>query len=154
MVDDRGDRDRCGVLGDRLGGGDAAPAAGDDQPQLRFHLAGLRQQRPDLGFERRAVERQLDRLGRALQPLVMLGEGEGAAGVEPDHLEDAVAAVEPVVLERQRGLGGRGDRAVDASQLGEFRIHAARLSEPARGNVARPILGSCCSYWGRWECWR
>ena len=43
--------------------------------------------------------------------------------VDADHLEGAVAAVEPVVLERHHRLGGRGDRPVDARQLSEVARH-------------------------------
>ena len=50
----------------------------------------------------RALDRQLDRRRRALEPVEVLGERERAAAVEPDHLEDAVAAVEAVVGQRDR----------------------------------------------------
>jgi hypothetical protein len=49
------------MLGDRLGGDDAAATAGDDQPQLAFDRASRDEQGVDLGFERLELERQLDR---------------------------------------------------------------------------------------------
>ena len=62
----------------------------------------------------------------------------GRPRVEPDHLEDAVAAVEAVVAQRDRRLGGRGDRAVDRGQLLQghrreaIRAIARRLEPPSR----------------------
>ena len=75
---------------------------------------------------------------------------EGAAGVEADHLEGAVAAVEAVVLEADRRLGGRRDLAVDAGQLGEVRRHrgrgylkAARAGDgPAYAGTVLLLLGT------------
>ena len=104
---------------DRLGGGDTAAAAGDDQPHLPFDRSGLRQQRRDLGLQRAAVEAELDRRSGAVQPIEVVDEGEGLALVEADHLEGAVAAVEAVVLEGDRRRRRRRNRPVDARQLFE-----------------------------------
>ncbi len=87
---------------DRLGHREAAAAAGDDQPQLPVGVAELGQQRLDLALQRGAVELELDRGGGALEPVEVVDERERLSVVEPDHLEGAVAAVEPVVLAAAR----------------------------------------------------
>ena len=51
-VGDGGELDGLGVWGKRLGGGDPATAAGDDQPQLAVPVAELHEQCFDLGAQR------------------------------------------------------------------------------------------------------
>ena len=118
---------------DRLGGGDPAAAAGDDQPQLPFDRRRPRRAGPDLALQGAAVEAQLDRGGGALQPVEVVDQRERLAPVEADHLEGAVAAVEAVVLEADRRLGRRRDLAVDAGQLFEALAHAAEATCCRRG---------------------
>ena len=74
----------------------------------------IRQQRLDLRLEGAAVEAHLDRRRGALEPVEVLDEGIGAAPVEPQDLEGAVAAIEAVVAEGDERLGGGGDASVDA----------------------------------------
>ena len=62
---------------ERLGRGDAAAAAGDDQPQLPVGVAELGEQGLDLALQRGAVELELDRGGGALQPVEVIAEREG-----------------------------------------------------------------------------
>ena len=68
-------------VGQGLGGGDPAAAAGDDQAQLRLAVAELGQQRLDVGLEGLAVDIELDRRGGSLQPVEVLGECVGPARV-------------------------------------------------------------------------
>ena len=107
LVGDRLQLDRLVVVGDRLGGGDAAAAAGDDQRASGLRRPGLGEQRLDLGAQRHAVELEAQGGGGAFEPGDVVGQREGAARVEADHLEGAVAAVEAVVLEADRRLRGR-----------------------------------------------
>jgi hypothetical protein len=113
LVGDHGEPDGLAEVGQRLDQRDPAAAAGDDQPQLRVVVGVRLQQRRDLRLEAVTLERQLDRSRRALHPVQVRVEGEGPAAVEPDHLEDAVAAVEAVIGQADRGLVGRADRSVD-----------------------------------------
>jgi hypothetical protein len=130
------------VVGDRLGGGDAAAPTGDDQPHLALDGAGPLQQRVDLPFQRAAVELELDRGAGAPEPLEMIGEGKGLAAIEADYLEGAVAAVEPIVLQSHRGLGGRGDLPVDAGQLFEALGHAGEATWSGCRGASRVWCGS------------
>jgi hypothetical protein len=57
----------------------------------------------------------------------VVAERERPPAIEADHLEDAVASIETVVRQRQDGIGGRRDGAVDRCELGDR--HGARLSE-------------------------
>ena len=59
-------------------------------------------------LQRGAVELELDRRRRALEPVEVVDERERLALVEADHLEGAVAAVEAIVLESDRRLGRSG----------------------------------------------
>ena len=131
--------------GDRLGGGDPAAAAGNDQPQLAFDRPGLGEQRLDLRFQRAAVELELDRGGGAAEAVEVVDQSERLAVVEPDHLEGAVAPVETVVLHGDGRLGGRGDRPVDAGQLFEALAHSGRgyLVAIRGGCESRSDSGSC-----------
>ncbi len=113
VVDGR-ERDAFAVLDQGLGEGEPPAAAGDHEPQLALVLSEFLEQRGDLGFERLALHRQLDGGGRALQAVVVLIEGEGAPGVQPDHLEDAVAAEQAVVGGRDARIRSGRDLAVDA----------------------------------------
>jgi hypothetical protein len=100
-------------VGKRLDRGDSPPAPGDDQPQLRIAVTVRLEQRLDLGLERCPLGIELDRGRRALQPVQVLGESQRPAAVEADDLEHAVAAVQAVVLQRDRRRRGRSDRSVD-----------------------------------------
>ncbi len=86
------------------------------------------QQRLDLGLERSAVERQIDRRRGALEAVQVLGQREGPSLIEADHLEDPVSAQQAVVGCGHQRLGPGHDPAVDAGQLG-CGHQAARLSE-------------------------
>ena len=79
-------------------------------PRVTIIAAGPRrsraaEQRVDLALDRRALDRQLDRGRRALEPVQVLAERERLAVVEAHHLEHPVAPVEPVVAQRDRRLG-------------------------------------------------
>ena len=133
---------------ERLDQQDPAAAAGGDQPQLRVAVAVLGEERLELGLERRAVERQVDRRRRAAEPVEVGLERERAAAVEPDHLEHAVAAVEPVVGQWEDRVGGGRDAArrrlpapLQARRRG-YRTGAcprnSRYVRAARNEVVRP----------------
>jgi hypothetical protein len=130
------------VRGDWLGGGDAAAAAGDDQPQLSFERTGLRKQGVDLAFEGAAVELELDRAGGADEPVEVVDQGKGLSLIETDDLKGTIPAVEAVVLEPDRRLGRRRDRPVDAGQLFEPRSHSGRGYLSALLVVTRVCCGS------------
>src|SRR6266576_5467128 len=72
----------------------------------------------------------------------MIDQRERLSLVEPDHLESAVAAVEAVVLEADRRLGRRRDRAVDAAQLFEALAHSGRGYLLSSAVVTRVYCGS------------
>ena len=59
----------------------------------------------------------------------MVGERERATGVEADHLEDAVAAIEAVVRQWEDRFPGGRHRSIDACQFsyshGATLVHAA-----------------------------
>ena len=82
----------------------------------RVPVADPLEQRRDLSSSAAAVDGQLDRGRRALEPVEVLAERERAARVEADHLEHPVAAVEAVVGQRDRRLGvGVITPSIDAS---------------------------------------
>ena len=137
-VGDAREPDRGQVLDQWLDQRDPPAAAGDDEPQLGVALPVRLEQRLDLGLELGPLRGQLDRGGGALDPLQVLGEGERAALVQADHLEHAVAAVEAVVLERDRCLGGRRDPAVDGCELGHG--HRVEAIQPGPSHGSRALI--------------
>ena len=65
------------------------------------------QERPDVGAHGVDVERQAQPVGRARHAREVLVEGERAAGVDADDLEDAVAAQQALVGDGDDGVGRR-----------------------------------------------
>ena len=149
LIGDR--RDGCRV---RVGEGlldqqDATAAAGDDYTQVRLDLAGFGEEGRELGLERRAVDGQVDRGGRALEAVPVLVHRERAARVEPGDLEHAVTAVEAVVGQGEGCLARGGDLAVHARErrllpsgpcgTGRYRNPQPTLvSQPRVSNGVRP----------------
>ena len=82
-------------------------------------------------LERLVVRVQTQALARVPQAVDVIAERERPPAVEADHLEDAVAAIETVVLERDRGLRGGGDRPVDGCEL----VHWHRSPEAIQAGL-------------------
>jgi len=125
------------VLDQRFDQRQPPAAPGDDEAQLCVGVAVGAEQRVDLRLEQVALGVQRDRRGRALQAIEVGSERVRAPAVEADHLEHAVAAVEAVVLDRDRRLGGWRDHAVDGCEL--VHGHRPRLSKAARRASAAPL---------------
>ena len=123
----------------------AAAAAGDDEPELAVGLAEALEQRRDLRLEVAAVHGQLDRGGRALEAVEVLAEREGRPPVEADHLEDPVAAQQPVVPGRDPRVSVS---VIEPSTLASSGAGiAARLSE----RCARPRLWPAANRFAEWD---
>ena len=103
-----------GIGRDVLGEGQPAPAAGGHQPELGVVIAELGQQRGDLSFEGRPVDRQVERSRGTVQPVEVLAQREGPAAVHADHLEDAVTPQKAVISSRNRGGVPIGNSSIDA----------------------------------------
>ena len=73
------------------------------------------EQAVDVGADDLRVERQAQPLGGALQALEVLVQGERPAAVEPDDLEDPVAAQQTLVGDGDHDVGAVADLAVQAS---------------------------------------
>ena len=93
----------CGLLGEQQ-----APAAARDhdaQHAVEVAAAARREQLRDLALELGPEDlRQAQVRRRALQAVEVLGEREGGAVVDADHLEHAVAAQQALVGGRDRDL--------------------------------------------------
>ena len=68
----------------------------------------------------------------------MVGERERATGVEADHLEDAVAAIEAVVRQWEDGFPGGRHRSIDACQF-SYSHGATLVHATARPRVNRRL---------------
>jgi hypothetical protein len=105
----------------RLGEQQPVAAAGQDDPEAAVELrpAALREQLGNLALQlapRHVVEPKVRR--RTLEPVEMVGERERAPVVDPDDLERAIAAQEPLVGGGNGRLARRHEAAVDAGELG------------------------------------
>ena len=135
-VGDRGERERRRELGHRLDQDDPPAAARHEHPHQRVAALARRQQHRDVGADRVEVDRQPQTGRRALLAREMGVERIRAATVEADHLEDAVAANQPRVGDRDRRLRQGNELPVDA---GELRLHRpCTLPDQARG-ARRPF---------------
>src|SRR2546423_871124 len=88
---------------------------------------------PSAGVSR-AIERQVDLRSRALEAVEVLAERERPPLVEADDLEDAVAAVDAIVANRDDRLGRGSDLPVDADDLvRRHRREAIQAADSTRG---------------------
>ena len=117
-VGDRLQRERLGKLRQRLEEPDPVPAARHEHAHDAVgRLPGL-EERADVGADRVRVERQQQVRRRALHPREVVVERERVAVVQAHHLEDAVAAQQPLVSGRDVHLVRGQDGAVEDSEHG------------------------------------
>jgi hypothetical protein len=91
------------------------PAAGDEEADLRVARVGRREERLDVAAHGGGVELEAQARGGALHAREVVVERERPAAVEPDDLEDAVAAQQPFVGDGEPRLRGVEDLPVQAS---------------------------------------
>ena len=94
------------------------PAAGDHEPQhsvVRGRRLG--EQRPGVGLDGRGIEGEAQVVRGARHALDVLAERVRAPRVQPDDLEDAVAAQQSLVGDRDPRLGDGHDRTVETGEL-------------------------------------
>ena len=108
--------DRVALRRQRLEQQDPPAAAGDQQPDLRVAgVTGRAEQRREVGAQRVEVDRQAQVRRRAAHALEVVVQRERRAAVQAHDLEDAVAAQQPLVGDRDPRVGGVADHAVQAS---------------------------------------
>ena len=110
------DARRRRALRQRLDHGDPAPAAGQDDAQEALHGPARVQQGGELALERVVVGVQPQAFARAAQAVEVVPQRERAPGVEAHDLEGPVAAQEALVGDRDAGLAGGPDVAVDGGE--------------------------------------
>ena len=98
---------------------DAVAAARDRRAESRASTGpAWREHAVDVGLHRAEVDLEAQVRGGARHPLQVLVHRERAAAVDADDLEDAVAAKQPLVGDRDVGLRRVGDDTVDACDQG------------------------------------
>ena len=102
------------MVGQLLQGEDSAAGPGLDQPDQKVPVTSRIDQTGGFGLKQVPFQHQVDRRRRSLHAIEVKVEREGSATVDPGDLENPVAAQESVVGQRQEGLAGVEQFAVDA----------------------------------------
>ena len=113
MITSDGARGRADVVGQ------LADAAGQQHPDVGLvQFAGGRDRVLHPSRQRLVVERHQEAkpIGRCAEPADVAIVEERHPVVGPQRLVDAFAVQEPVIVDRDDGVLGRGDRAVDVNR--------------------------------------
>ncbi len=135
-VDHEGETQQLGRLRHGLGQDEALPAPGEHDPHVEALGRHGRDEHADVPLDLPTIAGEADGRAGALEPVEMLRQGEGAAGVDADELEGAIAAQQALV-------GGRDGRPADRAKTATH--HRRILLRPADLSIAvccHPLLAA------------